>query len=117
MKRKSIVTKKPTVCCNYYLEYKEIGNSDYKADRARCVQCKSVFEIKSGSELVYFQKKGEGNFIHLGCGNTVMVAEIIHSLWDSRFDCAGSGETQKNPVPYCPEHEKKPDWQGIPIYY
>ena len=46
-----------------------------------------------------------------------MVTEIIHSLWDKRFDCAGSGETTKNPVPYCPKHEKKPDWQGIPIYY
>jgi len=109
--------KKPESCCKLPLEYSEIGNDDYKAIRAICGTCNSIYEIKDKIGLVYFQKNGSGTFIHLGCGNEVMVTEIIHSLWDKRFDCAGSGETTKNTVPYCPKHEKKPDWQGIPIYY
>lgn len=108
---------KPELCCKLSLEYKEIGNDDYKADRAICSNCNSIYEIKKDTDFVYFQEKGQGSFKHLGCGETVMVATIIHSLWDKRFTCAGSGETRRNPVPYCPKHEKKPDWQGIPIYY
>jgi len=109
--------KKPTACCNKELTYEKIGNDDYHAIRAICNSCKSIYEIKKDIDLVYFQKYGDGTFIHLGCGEEVMIGTIIHSLWDKRFDCAGSGETQRNSVPYCPKHEKKPDWQGIPIYY
>lgn len=109
--------KHTVMCCNRKLEYSPIGNDDYKAERAICSKCNTIFEIKSDTDFIYVQKNGEGNFKHFGCGKTVMVAQIIHSLWDKRFECAGSGETTKNSIPYCPEHEKKPDWQGMPIYY
>ena len=104
--------QKPQLCCNLELEYKEIGNDDYKATRAICSNCDSVYEIKDKVGLVYFQKNGHGNFKHLECGETIMVVEVIHSLLDNNL--AGSGSTARNPVPYCPKHEEKPDWQGVP---
>ena len=109
--------KKPVHICNKTLEYRDSKSNtiDYKAVRATCSKCGKSYEQNMITNAVYVT---DGNqFTHLNCGKEIDCVWRIHSMWDRRFDCAGSGEVDKYPIPFCPKHEEKPSSQGMPIYY
>jgi len=109
---------KPEKCCNTKLNYHDSKTNtvDYKAVRATCGSCGKSYEQNQKTNAVYVTTKDD-KFIHLNCGEEVDVVWRNHSLWDKRFECAGSGEVDKYPIPFCPKHEEKPSTQGMPIYY
>lgn len=108
--------KKPIKCCEIKLEYSSSKNNtiDYKAVRATCSKCGKTYEQNESTSVVYVTDGDQ--FIHVKCGTEVDCVWRTHSLWDKRFTCAGSGEVDRYPIPYCPKCEEKPSSQGMPIY-
>jgi len=114
---KKLDDKLPKKCCNIGLHYHDSKNStiDYKAVRATCGSCDKSYEQNLMTNAVYVTNGNQ--FTHLNCGEEIDCVWRLHSLWDKRFDCAGSGEVDKYPIPFCPKHEEKPSTQGMPVYY
>lgn len=108
---------RPEKCCDGKLDYHDSKSNtiDYKAVRATCSNCGKSYEQNLTTNAVYVTNGNQ--FTHLNCGEEIDCVWRLHSLWDKRFDCAGSGEVDKYPIPFCPKHEKEPSTQGMPIYY
>ena len=70
---------------------------------------KKVWLVLSESE----GKPGVG-FRHK-CGTEIMAAKVAHPIWDGPFPCSGSGQCHYETVPYCPECETAPNFNGAPI--
>ena len=57
----------------------------------------------------YGKVAGEKKHICKTCGSTIQQVICYVSVHDARFSgCAGSGEVQQIPLPYCPKCEGEP---------
>jgi len=113
---KKLNDKLPESCCGEKIIYKKSKNDtvDYKADRGRCDNCHTSYELNKNTGAVYICKN-DGQFIHMNCGEEIDCIWRTHPMWDGLFPCSGSGEVNKYPIPYCPKHEDEPDSHGLPI--
>lgn len=109
---------KPAECCQKQLEFKVQqgwnGWEAYKPETAECQDCKTYFERKPQSKVVYKMNKGRG-YNCLNCGLEILAEKVAHPIWDGPFPMSGSGKCHYETVPYCPKCEPKPDFHGTPI--
>lgn len=49
------------------------------------------------------------------CNGNISGVTVAHSIHDGPFPLSGSGQCKYEGVPYCPNCEDKPNWNGTPI--
>lgn len=66
-------------------------------------------------DMTRYQQKDNGGWYCNACGCTILLQKIPHPIWDGPFSCSGSGKCFYEDVPYCPECEEIPNFEGEPI--
>lgn len=102
-------------CCDKELEFKVIGGIDPKIMRATCAVCGINYDKKQYSDVIYRYRPETDDFVCNKCGEEIMTSEVAHTMRDGLFPFSGSGRVRREPVPYCPNCEKKPDFRGKPV--
>ena len=103
-------------CCSKPLEFiLQEGQSwqVYTPETATCGKCNTYYEKKTGNNFAY--KKVREGFVCTKDGETILDVEVAHPIWDGPFPMSGSGRCKYENVPYCPKHEKEPNYHGMPI--
>ena len=59
--------------------------------------------------------KNGGGWKCKDCGSDILVAQVAHPVWIHGF-AGGGGEFKYDTLPYCPNCEKKPNFNGSPVY-
>lgn len=73
-------------------------------------------QVRDGKWLVLTESTGEPGvgFTHC-CGAEIVSQQVAHPIWDGPFPCSGSGRCNYEDVPYCPQCEEPPNYNGAPI--
>ena len=71
------------------------------------------FIRKRGTEIIY--KKVSDGYECNSCGGEIMSATVAHPIWDGPFPLSGSGKVKNEEVPYFPNCEEEPNFNGSPI--
>jgi hypothetical protein len=109
--------KKIIKCCSKSLEFiLQEGQSwqAYTPEIATCSKCSTYYEKKEGKDFAY-KKINDFEYICTVDGKVINAVKVGHPIWDGPFPMSGSGKCQYESVPYCPKHEKKPNYNGSPI--
>ena len=115
MAKKSKV--KSIKCCSNPLEFiVQEGQSwqVYVPETATCSTCSTYYEKKKENDFAY-KKLREGGYICTLDGKVINAETVAHPIWDGPSPMSGAGKCQYESVPYCPKHEKKPNYNGNPI--
>lgn len=111
------VIEKPLECCKKSLEFKVVKVPTwqaYNAELADCDDCKTHYEKKVNSKIVYKMNNDE-SYNCLNCGGDILGERVAHTILDGPFPLSGSGRVRYEIVPYCPKCEQKPNFHGTPI--
>ncbi|NOQ56137.1 MAG: hypothetical protein GQ477_05030 [Nanohaloarchaea archaeon] len=105
-------------CCDRRLEFILQKGEDwqgYVPETATCGVCDTSFEKMVGNEHAYKLVEDE-NGLHYECtecGELIMAIDMAHSKWITSF--GGLGNCERETIPYCPNCETKPEYNGNPI--
>ncbi len=72
-------------------------------------------EKREPGDLENYIQKGDGWFCKQ-CGAKVFSVQVSHPVHIVGLDGGGYGDCKYEEVPYCPNCDKKPNPQGVPVY-
>ena len=77
-------------------------------------QCSEQELYRLGQEFLQTKCVRQVSYTCKTCGSEIRHVTAFMSMHDSRFgdSCAGGGEVQRRPIPYCPHCEPKPVESG-----
>lgn len=71
-------------------------------------------QLRKWLVLTESERQADNHWVHR-CGAVVQGQRVYHSVHDGPFPLSGSGQVVTEEVPYCPQCEAVPMWQGAPI--
>lgn len=100
-------------CCNEPLNFRDLADClDHPMQGAKCEECETIYERRTTGKVMYVHETGR-NEVYCGtCGESISVAQVAHPIHDGMFPLSGSGKCNYETVPYCPNCEEKPDFNG-----
>lgn len=74
---------------------------------------------KRGGSVVYKiiaeDEQGRQTYRCAQCDSDILEAKVAHPIHDGPFPLSGSGQCHYENVPYCPNCEEEPNFNGFPI--
>ena len=105
-------------CCGESLKWTDISGEqweEYVIERAECLKCNARFNRKKNGTILYIIQKDSSQARCRTCISGIIAGRVAHAIHDGPFPFSGSGKVRTEFVPYCPQCENKPPFDGKPI--